>query len=83
MRPKTTLSALAAISLALVAGAACAGPDWTTIEQGRADKLALQSSTGKVGASTTLTLQNYGPRPQYVLQKSAEKSRAGTVIVAK
>lgn len=83
MNPKSTRLALAAISLALVAGPALAGPDWSTIEQGRSAKRALPSNTGKMDSSAPLVLPDHGPRPQYARQKSPANSGTGSVLVAK
>jgi len=75
MRPGKTLPAIAAFTTALLAGSAYAGPDWTSIERGRADKQALQATAAQTKGGT-LTLQNYGPRPQYILQENSDHPRS-------
>jgi hypothetical protein len=70
MKPATTPGATLALTLSLLAGPTLAGPDWATIEQGRATVQTQQGATesgARAGAPPTkLVLQNYGPRPQFV-----------------
>jgi hypothetical protein len=76
MRPEKITAAAIAATLALVAGSAFAGPDWASIERGRAAKQEQRSATEQnaMGAEqvVTLTLQRYGPRPHYVRQTATE-----------
>lgn len=79
MQLRTLSLALTALSLTLAAGAALAGPDWTTIENGRTAKQARQTLS-KDTTPGAITLQRHGPRPQLVPTKSADKVEAGVTL---
>lgn len=70
MRDHKILPALAAVTFAVVAGPALAGPDWDAIERARAANKEQRASAHQrladSDSGSVRMLQRHGPRPHYV-----------------